>query len=394
MQKKYYSLSEKLRILSTTNQRLEQGESLRSIAESFGVQGNQLRRWQQKRNQFIRTKKTRKALTTGRVSCLKHLEAELIQWFLDLREAGVAINYRALCIKAARLDPDFAGKPFSHQYQSMRRFCKANAISIRAATHVAQARAQETHDQALDFIRTMRPLLTRPVNQQRFILNMDQTAVFFCMLPKKTLNLSGADSVLLSTLCGTNHRVTVSVTVTADGDILKPMVIFKGRPAGRIARRELPALQENSNGVLICQDNAWMDETGMMEWIRQILVPYLQEKGDGIIPVLILDSYKVHTMNSVERRLQEVGVECYFIPGGCTSVAQPIDVGVGKPFKDRLREKWMDWAIELGEDIVDYPPPSRAQVVGWIDSSLAEITNESVRNSWRKGGMSYFPNVE
>ena len=75
-------------------------------------------------------------------------------------------------------------------------------------------------------------------------------------------------------------------------------------------------------------------------------------------------------------------------------MAQPIDVGVGKPFKDRLREKWMDWAIELGEDIVDYPPPSRAQVVGWIDSSLAEITNESVRNSWRKGGMSYFPNVE
>ncbi len=79
----------------------------------------------------------------------------------------------------------------------------------------------------------------------------------------------------------------------------------------------------------------------MHKWVDQILVPYLQENWENVVPVLLLDSYKVHKMDSMSTRLSDIGVEAYHIPGG-TSVAQPVDIGVGRPFKDQLRQKWID----------------------------------------------------
>ena len=41
-------------------------------------------------------------------------------------------------------------------------------------------------------------------------------------------------------------------------------------------------------------------------------------------------------MGSVVQRIQELGVEVQHIPGGCTSLCQPVNVGFNKPFKDRI----------------------------------------------------------
>jgi len=51
-------------------------------------------------------------------------------------------------------------------------------------------------------------------------------------------------------------------------------------------------------------------------------------------------------------------------------LAQPINVGIGKPFKDHVRAKWWEWLDETN------------------------ITQETVQNSWRKTGFSYFPEVD
>ena len=36
---------------------------------------------------------------------------------------------------------------------------------------------------------------------------------------------------------------------------------------------------------------------------------------------------------SISAAIQELGVEVIHIPGGCTGLLQPLDVGVNKPFK-------------------------------------------------------------
>jgi hypothetical protein len=64
------------------------------------------------------------------------------------------------------------------------------------------------------------------------------------------------------------------------------------------------------------------------------------------MPILFLDSYRCHMMASVMSKIQDLGVEVQHIPGGCTSLCQPIDIGVNEPFKNRLHSKWEKWMIQ------------------------------------------------
>jgi hypothetical protein len=77
------------------------------------------------------------------------------------------------------------------------------------------------------------------------------------------------------------------------------MVIFKGKPDGVIVQRELPTFDPTS--IYACQDAAWMDERAMFQWVDEVFGVYLAANlpPEGIIPVLLLDSYRCHMMTSV-----------------------------------------------------------------------------------------------
>ena len=79
-----------------------------------------------------------------------------------------------------------------------------------------------------------------------------------------------------------------------------------------------------------------MDEAVMVAWVDEVLAPYVAKAPENVVPLLILDSYHCHMMGSVIQQIQELGVEVQHIPGGCTFLCQPVDVGFNKPFKDRI----------------------------------------------------------
>ena len=53
--------------------------------------------------------------------------------------------------------------------------------------------------------------------------------------------------------------------------------------------------------------------------------------------ILVLDALKGHLTDSVKNQLRKMNTELV-MPGGKTSVLQPMDVSINKPFKDRLRQ--------------------------------------------------------
>ncbi len=90
----------------------------------------------------------------------------------------------------------------------------------------------------MDYMNLIRPLLLGPHCDRRFILNMDQTPVYICMTWKKTLEVVGVKTFHIRTLTSDTKRATVAVTIAADGMVLPSSIVFKGKPDGRIARKE------------------------------------------------------------------------------------------------------------------------------------------------------------
>ena len=178
--------------------------------------------------------------------------------------------------------------------------------------------------------------------------------------------------------------------VTASGKLLTPMLIFKCKPNGWIVKREFPEYPEGC--VYACQDNAWMNEQVMLQWVEQILKPYVNTAPEDVVPILFLDSYRCHIMASVVNEIQALGVEVEHIPGGCTYLCQPVDIGINKPYKKHLQMRWECWTMAEGLINGTTSPPMRKQIAQWGLHANNEISVETVKNSWRHGEYSWFPN--
>jgi hypothetical protein len=86
-------------------------------------------------------------------------------------------------------------------------------------------------------------------------------------------------------------RVMAALTIMAAINVITPMIIFKGKPNGQIACRELPNLDQMS--IYECQDALLKDKHCMLVWVDEVLGTYLAANlpPDGMQPVLLLDSY-------------------------------------------------------------------------------------------------------
>ena len=135
-----------------------------------------------------------------------------------------------------------------------------------------------------------------------------------------------------------------------------------------------------------------MDEEAMLVWVDRVLQPYVEmAPPGGVMPILFLDAYRCHMMASVVTRIQNLGVEVQHIPGGCTSLCQPVDIGVNKPFKNRLCSEWENCMILEDLEHGTTSPPTRADIIRWCRFAMNDLPEQMVRNAWRHAEYSWFP---
>jgi DDE superfamily endonuclease. len=134
-----------------------------------------------------------------------------------------------------------------------------------------------------------------------------------------------------------------------------------------------------------------MDEQLMLQWVEDVLRPWAEEAPDNIVPFLLLDSYRCHMTDAVKRLLNQIGVEYLYIPGGCTRLCQPVDVGINKPFKHRMTRKWEKFLMHNREEEVrgKIPSPSREVLSQWVIDTLNSMDAQLVKNAWNGPGFAY-----
>ena len=218
---------------------------------------------------------------------------------------------------------------------------------------------------------------------------MDQMPVLLTMNTRWTLAFIGVE---LGPYCNTDHltvRITVSLAVSANGVKLKPLVVFPGKPEGRNATGELEF--ELQDEVLICsQDDASQDQQIMEIWIDQILVPYLQEKAEGVPAILCLDEFKANKSDTTQAKLANIGIHLQLIPAGCNGFLQPVDISIRTPFKYRIGKPWYTWVYDGNEHVSMIPSPPRNVVTTWVADTWRDLDSNIIRDGWRKTDFSYF----
>ncbi len=387
-----YTARKKLGLISAVRAVMDkEGLSLNKAAAFINVSASLISKWAKQSNILREALSScKKSSHPGPEGHLSPIEDQLLRFIFELREMGMAVNHLMIVLKASALSSDFADKSIKARFLAVKRFAKHHSLVYRMGTHMSQRHPEEVEEEATNFLNEVRT----QVVDKRWIINMDQTPVYFTMNQKTTLNTVGARTVHVRTSTNDTKRATVAVTITASGHLLPALTVFKGKPGGRIAKTEFATYP--AGHFYACQKNAWMDEQVMMMWAEKVLKPYVETAPEHVIPLLILDSYRCHMMASVVQSIQEMGGEVIHIPGGCTCLCQPVDIGFNKPFKVQMRNEWTAWMLfeglsngENGATIA----PSRLQITQWVTFVYAHMTTASmdiIKNAWRKSGFEWF----
>ncbi len=120
----------------------------------------------------------------------------------------------------------------------------------------------------------------------------------------------------------------------------------------------------------------------MLVWINQVWRNRPNRFGKKSL--LFLDSFKSHKLDSVKAKLLAENTDRAIIPGGLTSLVQPLDVSINKPFKDRLKNLWNAWMIKR----VEKKAPTRILLAKWVKEAWDDIPEEIVRKAFKKCGIS------
>jgi len=325
-----YTARRKLGLLASAKSIMkEEGVTLRQAANRLDVLHSLFVKWRQQQAANVEPimamiKSKRKAAHAGPLGQLKPLEQLLLRHIFEHREQGMSVHTLNLVVKAPSFSPEFNVKHFVARCSAVKRFMRAHSLVYCMGTHQTQRKPEEVAAEALDYMNLIRALVLGPHRDRRYILNMDKTPVYFCMMRKKTLEVVGVKTVHIRTSTSDTKHATVAVPIAADGTVLPLTVVIKWKPDGRIARTEFSKYPPTHH--YHCQDSAWMDERVMLAWAHEVLKLYVADATEHVIPILILHSYHCHMMASVVMKIQELGIEVTHIPGGCTSLCQPVDV--------------------------------------------------------------------
>ena len=140
------------------------------------------------------------------------------------------------------------------------------------------------------------------------------------------------------------------------------------------------------SGVIVWfQENAWMDANLMIKYID-----YFNSNRSRAPTMLVYDSFRGHLEESVKKKFHDSNIDLAVISGGLTSICQPLDVAINKPFKDNLRKEWHLWMANGGAGKTAAGNLRRAKysdVCNWVKRSWENISSEIIINSFVNCGI-------
>ena len=168
------------------------------------------------------------------------------------------------------------------------------------------------------------------------IINIDETFSFYDPTINFTLEVKSIKKVEIKTSGREKQRVSIILGIDVLNKIkLKPFIIFKGK-----TKRCINNILLNEQVELSYQEKAWCDENQFIKFLSFL-------PNDKKI-LLLYDNFKGHCTNTIINFLNKKLplVKIIMLPPNTTSILQPLDVGINKPFKSYIKKKYNMWLIK------------------------------------------------
>ena len=207
--------------------------------------------------------------------------------------------------------------------------------------------------------------------EARDIYNADETGLFFNCLPDRTLALKGES-------ChggkSAKERLTVLLCANSDGtDKRVPVVI------GKSAKPRCFKNVKNLPVTYYANTKAWMTSEIFRDILNRLDRSF---RAQGRKILLFVDNCAAHPSDMSLKNIKVV-----FYPPNCTSVVQPLDMGVIKLFKQAYRKQLVQRAVclmDAGEEVklkIDV-----LQAIHFIVSAWQKVSQCTIENCFRKCG--------
>lgn len=196
-----------------------------------------------------------------------------------------------------------SGLSLNAKYLRIIRFLKSKYYVNRKSTHTGQSIPENSNELCMKFLKEV----IRERNKYEYdldcIIKADETPVYLDSPYNYCIAKKGAQTVTIKTLGRETARLTVLLSITANGNKLKPFIIFKGKEETMLYNN-LQNFKQVLDGsiVIYTQDNAWMNSNLFCKYIKEVLAEYYPKKRK----LLILDQCPAHLNEKILYLLKNI----------------------------------------------------------------------------------------
>lgn len=288
-------------------------------------------------------------------------------WFVQARAKNLPISGLLLQEKAREIAVKNGDEEFKASNGWLESFKNRHKLTFSTVCGDSNDVKQQPVD---DFVKKLPDLIAT-----EDIANLDETALFFRAIPRKTLNKKGDKCY------GGKHskeRLTVMLCCFADGKFEKPLVIGKSqnpRCFKGLKKANLPV-------SWYANQKAWMTAAIMEQFLVQLNKKMVIQKRKII---LFLDNASSHP------NLKLSNIQLVFLPPNTTSKTQPLDQGIINAIKVQYRKRVLKRLIcrmETATDVADLAKGiTYTDAIFWMNEAINSLKYKTVPNCFRKAGF-------
>mgnify|MGYP003530257762 FL=1 len=354
----------------------------RAAAREFNINESMVRKWRSQEDALRQVKKTQLSFR-GNKARWPELEDIIEQWVIEQRTACRSVSTVSIRLKATVIARELEINDFRGGPSWCFRFMRRRNLSIRTRTTTSQQLPKDYEEKLAIFRNYCKNKIIQKKIRPEHIINMDEVFLTFDIPVNRTVEKTGARTVSIRTTGNEKSSFTVVLGCQANGQKLPPMVIFK--------RKTLPKEKFPAGVILKANPKGWMDEEKMSEWLREVYIM----RPDGFFhqypSLLICDSMRAHLTDTVKVQVEATNSVLAIIPGGLTKELQPLDIGVNRSFKVKLRAAWEHWMTEGDHTFTKTGRQRRASyatICQWIVDAWAKVSVSTINRAFWKAGIS------